>query len=346
MNHFYKNIILGVVVSMTIFLIFIVCQNNFAMDNKMKSEVNSVSNINEQLQTNQENEKIKSIEIKVDYISKYVNDSQKNLDLWLKLLTFILSVLMGYSIFAGLKGRELAKEELNEIRRIRGEISKEAESAADRLKDVKKQIELIENTASNAKTIEKEMKEKLNELANKEDVILNESQIKVLDDTISKTKEDLQKTGIDALKNLYLAKIIKNYSEKNWEETLRLCFCYLDYDENNDDVLFKRGRAYYELYKVTKADKTFLSKAILDYNKVISINPNNNIAFNNRGTVYRFLEKYDYALKDYDESIRLKPNYSLTYSNRALVYGKLGKENEAQADIAYAKQLESKKQQL
>ncbi|WP_313894346.1 tetratricopeptide repeat protein, partial [Psychrobacillus sp.] len=62
--------------------------------------------------------------------------------------------------------------------------------------------------------------------------------------------------------------------------------------------------------------------------KAIEINPEYALAYNNRGSAYGNLGKYEEAVADYTKAIEISPEYAHAYNNRAKVYEKLGN-NEA-----------------
>jgi len=66
-----------------------------------------------------------------------------------------------------------------------------------------------------------------------------------------------------------------------------------------------------------KGDK---DQAIADYNQAIRLDPNYAYAYYNRGLAYYDKKDYDRAIADYNQAIRLDPNYAYAYSNRGLVY--------------------------
>ena len=54
---------------------------------------------------------------------------------------------------------------------------------------------------------------------------------------------------------------------------------------------------------------------------------------------YRLLGQYQRAIQDYDEAIRLDPQNAIAYYNRGFTYNNLGQSKEAERDIAKAKEL-------
>ena len=60
----------------------------------------------------------------------------------------------------------------------------------------------------------------------------------------------------------------------------------------------------------------------LDYSQAIKLDPNNALAYANRGGAYAYMPTPDYgrALSDYNEAIKLDPNNALIYANRGDAY--------------------------
>src|SRR5262249_16559641 len=79
------------------------------------------------------------------------------------------------------------------------------------------------------------------------------------------------------------------------------------------------------------ANKGDRDRAIADYNEAIRLDPENAMAFNNRGASYANKGDRDRAIADYNEAIRLNPNFSLAFTNlnkakndRAAKWGNIG----------------------
>ncbi len=64
-------------------------------------------------------------------------------------------------------------------------------------------------------------------------------------------------------------------------------------------------------------------KAIENYTSTIQLDPNNKLAYYNRGLAWS-TKDYDKAIEDYSKTIQLDPDYKLAYYSRAyaLVYKK------------------------
>ena len=79
-----------------------------------------------------------------------------------------------------------------------------------------------------------------------------------------------------------------------------------------------------------------VAKEIEELNKFIQLDPNDAMAYNNRGTVYDKLDEYRLAIQDYGKAIQLDPNNAVAYFNRGFVYDILGEYAKASADFAKA----------
>jgi tetratricopeptide (TPR) repeat protein len=171
----------------------------------------------------------------------------------------------------------------------------------------------------------------------KPDEILTQQNKKVLEETISEAKQQLEKTGFDALKNFYQAKAIKASDKKDWSACLRYCENYLDFDEMNADMWHRWGRCAYE--------NNNMQNALKGYDMAINLNPTLTKSFNNRAIVYAKLNKNEEALADYNKAIELNPQISGTYSSRGALYMKMGKEKETLDDMNLAIELDPKNAQ-
>jgi tetratricopeptide (TPR) repeat protein len=61
-------------------------------------------------------------------------------------------------------------------------------------------------------------------------------------------------------------------------------------------------------------------RALADLDEAIRLNPNDPLAYANRGDAYRKRRNYDMALSDYDQAIRLNPRSAPAYNNRGNIY--------------------------
>jgi serine/threonine protein kinase len=79
--------------------------------------------------------------------------------------------------------------------------------------------------------------------------------------------------------------------------------------------------------------------AIENYTTAISLDPQNSISYNNRGTAYYEKGNYDQAIKDYSKAIELNPLYFTSYNNRGTAYYKKGNYDAAIIDCNKAIEL-------
>jgi serine/threonine protein kinase len=93
---------------------------------------------------------------------------------------------------------------------------------------------------------------------------------------------------------------------------------------------------YYNSRGVSYDDKGEYDKAIADYTKAISIDPNYAIAYNNRAVSYKHKGEYDKAIADFTKAISIDPNDAIAYINRGVSYDDKGEYDKAIADFTKA----------
>ena len=76
--------------------------------------------------------------------------------------------------------------------------------------------------------------------------------------------------------------------------------------------------------------------AIQDYNRAIKINPNYADAYNNRGNLRDALGDKQSAIQDYNQALKINPNYADAYNNRGILRAKLGDKQGAIQDYNQA----------
>ena len=79
--------------------------------------------------------------------------------------------------------------------------------------------------------------------------------------------------------------------------------------------------------------------AILAYNQVIRLTPNNSEALLYRGSAYNELGDKQAAIKDYNQAIKINPNFADVYYNRGNVYASLEDKFQAISDFKQAAKL-------
>lgn len=78
------------------------------------------------------------------------------------------------------------------------------------------------------------------------------------------------------------------------------------------------------------------ANAIADYDKAISLSPAQATAYYNRGKVYTAEGRYDLAISDYSKAIELNPRLSEAYNNRGNAYKNTGRYEPAIVDYSKA----------
>jgi len=74
--------------------------------------------------------------------------------------------------------------------------------------------------------------------------------------------------------------------------------------------------------------------------KIIELDPNDNMAYYNRGSIFSNMGMYEKALQDLNRTIELMPDYASAYNNRGLVREKMEHYQEALEDFNKAIELE------
>ena len=109
---------------------------------------------------------------------------------------------------------------------------------------------------------------------------------------------------------LHLAKIY--YKEKVKE------------DPKNPFYHFQKG--------VFNAAQSAYEEATVDFTRVIEINPQSVVAYNNRGHILNILNRHEDAIKDCTRAIKLDPQYAMAYNTRGEAYHHLKRHEEAVSD--------------
>ena len=87
------------------------------------------------------------------------------------------------------------------------------------------------------------------------------------------------------------------------------------------DTYFKLGNFEYESGN--------FEKAVEYYDKIIAINPQDDAAWNNKGSVLDDLDQKDEAIKCYDRAIEINPQDDAAWNNKGTVLFELGRKDEA-----------------
>jgi tetratricopeptide (TPR) repeat protein len=97
-------------------------------------------------------------------------------------------------------------------------------------------------------------------------------------------------------------------------------------------IAIEPGPNGYNLRGMAYRYKPDPDKALADFDKAISMTPDNENYFLNRGNVYLDLGQYDLAIADYDRAIRIHPKFGIAYNQRAVAHRRKGDYARAIAD--------------
>ena len=98
-------------------------------------------------------------------------------------------------------------------------------------------------------------------------------------------------------------------------------------------------QVHFQLGYVANENREY-QEAIEHYTEAIQLDPNNALAYNNRGNAYLSLGQYQRAIQDYDKAIQIDPNYAHAYNMRGGVYYRLGENQRAIQDYDKAIQID------
>lgn len=99
--------------------------------------------------------------------------------------------------------------------------------------------------------------------------------------------------------------------------------------------------AFYKTRADVSLGKGEYAVALSDYDRAVTLKPDNAVAFLNRGRTHYNLKDYPKAEADFDKSIELDPKDSKAYYNRGLLNESLGELEKALADYQKAVDLDS-----
>ncbi len=111
---------------------------------------------------------------------------------------------------------------------------------------------------------------------------------------------------------------------KIWGNDLDLWNDVLEKYPDQPEALNNRGHAWYFLNEP--------QKAINDYNKAISIDPELSISFVNRGVLLMDNQQYNEALQDFNKALELFPEHATAFVNRGIINNRQGNKIQAMQD--------------
>ena len=167
--------------------------------------------------------------------------------------------------------------------------------------------------------------------------------------------------GSATKKLFFLAEVL--ISNKHYKQSIIAYSKLIEATSLKSNYFLNRGYAYYQLKDFEKAEKDYLKgltqenpeldkfydnlsllyfdqqkfqKAIDYSSKRIELNPNNHVAYLDRGLSNRKLKKYDEAEKDFKISLKIMPNFFRAFGYRSYLYMQQGKNQEAFKDAKKA----------
>lgn len=87
------------------------------------------------------------------------------------------------------------------------------------------------------------------------------------------------------------------------------------------------------------AEQKKYQQALTDFNRATELDPNSDLPYSGRGLAYYYQKKYSAAIKEYTKVIELNPNYAVAYNNRGAAYSWQGNMREAVVDYSKAIEL-------
>ena len=95
----------------------------------------------------------------------------------------------------------------------------------------------------------------------------------------------------------------------------------------------REAQAWFSIaYLLHSKDEPDFDGAINAYDVVLRLNPNDVVAYNNRGVSKDKIGRPSDAIADYDMALSLNPNYAEAYNNRGISKDKIGRPGDAIAD--------------
>ena len=93
--------------------------------------------------------------------------------------------------------------------------------------------------------------------------------------------------------------------------------------------------------QTTGTDSIPYNPTMAEDKRNIELDPNNALAYRNRGNSYNELGQNERAIEDYDKAIELDPNVAAAYNRRGISYSELGQNERAIEDYDKAIALDS-----
>ena len=204
-------------------------------------------------------------------------------------------------------------------------------------KEARESVEGANKHVEEAKGLVQEIKEYRDETK----AIRDETAESAADDPerVRQVAEDTRKNPQASPMDKAIANAISLQQERKFEEAIEAWRRIANVMEGVDDGL--AARAWFSIAYLLGQEKKY-QETVDAYSRSLVLNPNDAIAFNNRGNAHSDLGQNEDAILDFDEAIRLNPESSEAYNNRGTVKGKLGQSQAAVTDFDEALRLNPK----
>lgn len=135
-------------------------------------------------------------------------------------------------------------------------------------------------------------------------------------------------------KNRELQKAIDEQDKQIAELKKQIENIKTDKEEENLKAQFEEAdKVFLSNEKVKEGNEQFIwdnDRALSLYNEAIELNPQNGVAYFNRGLVYIEFQDYSAAAEDFDKAVSLNINSAILYNNFGYALTELGKYNRAE----------------
>ena len=261
--------------------------------------------------------------------SEVLDNRADTIEWWLAVVAIVLTFFGIVVAILGLIG-------FRKFQSIEKEARESAKEAKQIVADAQKSGEAADQVATDARKSAEDAKELVGEMTGYRDeskALLGETAENSAK-AVEQERQDTEKvrTGSQSYAvRMAVAKAHSLHRQGKLEEAIEKWRSIANVMQGIDDDLV--ARAWFFIGYLLD-DQEDYEKAIHAYNRSIALNPNDVMAYNNRGLVKSArLGQYEDAIKDYDAAIALKEDYDLAYCNRGIVKDKLGQHEAAIVDF-------------
>jgi len=279
-------------------------------------------------------EKIYTLEDELEKLKKSVASGQKKTAGTLILLFLVLAAaVVIFKINQGTK---------SEFLKINSSVEKKIANTIDKSdRNIKEIVEVL-TIIENAKTLREKIRGAVEKSGNMKD--FSEKEITEISGYIDSVNEQLKgnriardiyeksNTDVD-----YYAESLFHFADKNYEKALERMMKADSMKPGDVDIMKNLGRIYFV--------KSSYKKSLEENEKVLKLDPNDKVAWNNKAISLLALikkgEKIDYmkALEAVDQSIKIDRQLAIAWYNKACIYSLMKKPYEAFFNLEVALRL-------